>query len=274
MKIYAVSFSPTGTSSRVLEGILSGLEGVSPDPFVRIDVTHRPAGMKCLGEEDVLIVAVPVYGGKAAPLAKERMACIEGSGTRCVVVAVYGNRAFENAVADMSSFLGERGFLTVGAAAFVGEHSYSTLSAPIAAGRPDEADVADARRFGELLKLKIDGGGLRKIEAASLSDIESPETSLVRFREFVASYQRRQTESPVKYLPEVDSSVCDGCGVCVLVCPTAAISADDLAVAAEKCIKCCACVKCCPRGARRLDSPFAKPLHENFSLRKDPVWIV
>lgn len=72
------------------------------------------------------VFAVPVYGGRVAPAALERLQEIRGEGTPAVVLAVYGNRAFGTAVAQLAAFVAERGFVPVAAGAFVGEHSYST----------------------------------------------------------------------------------------------------------------------------------------------------
>ena len=87
--------------------------------------------------------------------ARERMSAIRGCDTKCVIVAVYGNRAFENALTDMDTFASSLGFMPVAAAAFVGEHSYSTADNPIAVGRPDAADLAEAERFGHNIALAL-----------------------------------------------------------------------------------------------------------------------
>ena len=49
----------------------------------------------------------------------------------------------------MEDLLTEKGFLVTAAAACLGEHSYTTQ---IATGRPDEADLAWAKEFGQKLQ--------------------------------------------------------------------------------------------------------------------------
>ena len=66
------------------------------------NLTYAPETDILVSDDCFAIIAAPVYGGKMAPAAKERMAAIKGSGTPCAVVAVYGNRSFENALADMA----------------------------------------------------------------------------------------------------------------------------------------------------------------------------
>ncbi|MDI6916509.1 MAG: 4Fe-4S binding protein [Thermoplasmatales archaeon] len=49
---------------------------------------------------------------------------------------------------------------------------------------------------------------------------------------------------------KIDEEKCTGCGACVDVCPTEAITVNEKAkVDEEKCIECSACVSECPVGA-------------------------
>ena len=50
------------------------------------------------------IVVVPVYGGHVAPLAMERLRNIRGLDAPTVLVAVYGNRAYEKALMEFGRF--------------------------------------------------------------------------------------------------------------------------------------------------------------------------
>ena len=68
---------------------------------------------------------------------------------------------------------------------------------------------------------------------------------------------------------------CDGCGVCIPVCPENAVDeANRYASRSDRCIYCCACIKTCPAGARIMKEGFlkgiAKMLSENCSARKEP----
>lgn len=275
MKIYNIVFSPTGTSAKVAASVASGIEELMAAEICGCDVTRRSADL-CLRplKSDIALIAAPVYGGKMAPLAKERMKGIVADSTPCVLIAVYGNRAFENAVKDMAEFAESLGFVPVAAAAFVGEHSYSRSGTPIAEGRPDKADLADAVSFGRAIGERLKEGAMSPADVAGLLDEPLPEQSLVNFRTFVMGYMESQQANPVRLLPEIDVELCCECGKCVEVCPTEAIGSDCHSIVPEKCIKCSACVKICPVGARSLNSPFAPVLSENFSIRKSPRWIV
>ena len=137
-------FSPTHTSKRVGEAVAAGLQAAR---LVENDLTHTPADDAILPSSSVAVVAVPVYRGSVAPLALERLQGLHGDGTPVVLLAVYGNRDYEHALDDLDRFMTERGFVTVAAGTFVGEHSYSTPQTPVAAGRPDRSDNPVPRSY-------------------------------------------------------------------------------------------------------------------------------
>lgn len=275
-----------------------------------IDLTH-PAGYAApLPGEAVAIFAVPVYGGHVAPAALERLREIRGEGTPAVVLAVYGNRSFGTAVAELASFVAGRGFVPVAAGAFVGEHSYSTPATPIAQGRPDARDLAAARAFGAQVREKLAKtepspgknpetasdtaattratqtgsmdaakapatGALVPIDPAKLREPRTPLLPKLRFIRFVLGYRRRQKRHPVVLLPEGDAARCTQCGRCVALCPTQAIArGDELHTDPARCIRCCACVKGCAFGARAFRTPFAAALARNFVRQKPPVTLL
>ena len=123
-----------------------------PIPVRALDLTHAAPRPETLSADTVAVFAAPVYGGRIPRTALERMEGIRGEGTPAVVIAVYGNRAFEKAAAELADFVRARGFVPVAAAAFVGEHSYSTERTPIAAGRPDGQDLAAAAALGRAVR--------------------------------------------------------------------------------------------------------------------------
>lgn len=274
MSIYSLSFSPTGTSSKILHGITEGIGNILATDIISRNLTFNPIDDIALNSGDIIIAAAPVYGGKIAPIVKQRLNGIKGNDAKCIVVAVYGNRAFEKATEDFASFMSDCGFLVCGAAAFIGEHSYSTADTPIAAGRPDNQDMANALDFGKEIALKIKTNELREVDTSTLTDESAPDESSANFRNFVIGYQQQQATNPIVYIPDVDFSLCDECGVCYDACPTEAIAPDRKEVDPTKCIKCCACVKNCPQGARRYSTPFAEILSENFKFRKSPKWVL
>lgn len=278
--IRSIFFSPTGTSKKIAEAITRGVAAPTDESTLALtvhtlDLTHTAGPETTLSAETVAVIAAPVYGGRIAPVAMKRLAGIRGSGGPAVVVALYGNRAFEHAVVELAGLVSRQGFVPVAAAAFVGEHSYSTPETPIAAGRPDAQDLTAAEAFGRAIRQKIDAGACSPVDAAQLKERRAPSLSTLRFIRFVLKYRRQQKRHPVVYLPECDAERCTLCGRCAAICPVGAISrGDETRTDPARCIRCCACVKGCPVGARTFHTPFAEALSRNFFRRKEPVTLL
>ena len=270
LNLRTIYFSATGTSKKVALAISQSIA----TEFVVEDITFQSLQNTTYATNDLLCVAVPVYGGGVTPVALKRLEAIRGNNTPAVVVVVYGNRNFERAAVQMSDFLAERGFITIAVAAFVGEHSYSTEQYPIAVGRPAEGDINDAKHFGQLVKEKL-ATGIESVDVSALQCPDSGEENVKAFVEFVKGYQAEQAKNPIKLLPITDEDRCVMCGVCVDVCPMEAIDRENVSVVdSTLCIKCCACVKECPKEAKTLNSPFAPMLSKYFSQSKPNVWLV
>lgn len=52
-------------------------------------------------EEDVVVFAVPSFGGRVPSTAAERFSRIKGNGAACVLLCVYGNRAYDDTLAEV-----------------------------------------------------------------------------------------------------------------------------------------------------------------------------
>ncbi len=271
--IHSIYFSPTGTSRKIASAVAGAI--ACGNTIEDMDLTHDPVREHAFDGNAVAVIAVPVYGGAVAPTAMERLRKVSGQSTPAVIVVLYGNRAFGKAAVQLSRIVSEQGFVPVAAAAFVGEHSYSTPSTPIAAGRPDGADIAEAESFGNQVRRKLLEGTPEPVDAARLKEPHTPLWNLLKFAGFVMSYRRAQKRHPVRLIPETDGSICRHCGRCASLCPVAAIDGDDcLSVDPDLCIRCCACVKGCPAGARTFRTPFAAALSRNFTRRKPPVTLL
>lgn len=250
MKTELHYFSPTKGGEKIAKAIARGLEGDD-----KSDIT--PA-----------VFVTPVYSGHMPEPAKKQFENIKAKSNQpAILVAVYGNRAFECALTDLETFVKERGYRPVAAAVFVCEHSYSTPETPIAAGRPDQADLQEAEQLGEAIKLKLLLGDLSPINAAQLKDDPVPEEQAKKFMEAVAAAKAKATNQGRKPVPQYHGEKCTRCEACVTACPVEAIG-EDLSLDSSRCIVCCACVKVCPTGARTFRSPLAKALAESFPQRK------
>ncbi|OEU70762.1 MAG: 4Fe-4S ferredoxin [Desulfovibrio sp. S3730MH75] len=260
-KLKLICFSPTRTTRRVLNAIA---EGIGADELTVCDVTREEGtlgGCNCTKDE-LVIIGVPVYSGRVPVMALQRLKNLKGDGVPAVLVVVYGNRAFEDALLELTNFAEEVGFKPVGAAAFIGEHSYSTEATPIAVGRPDFADIDKARVFGaKLLKMYTDDG------FASSSRLKVPGNK---------PYKPRVEREPTSPFSQND---CELCGACERVCPTGAITVGtEVVTDADNCILCCACVKVCTNDSRKMEVPRilknSKWLASNCVERCEPEIII
>ena len=134
--IHIIYFSPTHTSAKTAYAIAEGLSG---DVLLESDITYdAPAEELEIHDDELTIVAAPVYGGRVAETAMERLRAFHAHQAPVVPVVVYGNRDYEDALKELSDTLVDAGFVPVSAGAFVGEHSFSRKDMPIAAGRPED----------------------------------------------------------------------------------------------------------------------------------------
>ncbi|MBW2178677.1 MAG: flavodoxin family protein, partial [Deltaproteobacteria bacterium] len=146
-------FSPTKTTMKILEGIAEGLEA---ETVQHIDLTLPEAGTSRPDEmqAELVLLGVPVYEGRVAKAAIPRLQQLKGNKTPVVVVVLYGNRDFEDALLELGDLAWELGFFPVAGGAFIGEHSFATETRPMANGRPDMKDITEAKAFGSRIRTK------------------------------------------------------------------------------------------------------------------------
>lgn len=272
-EVRLIYFSPTCTSKQVGEAIVRGT-GLTNAGIT--DLTLQAAKVD-IPANTLAILAVPVYGGRVAPLALERLQGVSTSGAPVVLVAVYGNRAYEKALVELDGFASMQGFKVIAGGTFIGEHSYSTTEHPVAEGRPDEADLKYAEEFGMKIRAKIDAAqDMEHLYPVDVNRIQRPrQPFLPLFRFLRRVIKLRKSGVPLPRTPLVDAALCTHCGICASHCPSGAIiKGDECSTLSEKCIKCCACVKKCPFKARTYNTPFAALLSDCFARQKEARIII
>ena len=90
----------------------------------------------------------------------------KGDNTPAIIVVLYGNRDYEDALLELRDSVKQLGFVPVAGGAFIGEHSYSTEQFPTAAGRPDVSDIQIASEFGKnIIKLLNQYADIKELPA-------------------------------------------------------------------------------------------------------------
>ncbi len=226
MKLYHMVFSPTGGTRKVAAAIIGGLEGEA----VKVDLTDPDFHTVSLTKEDVAVISVPSYGGRVPAVAVERLAQVNGQGARAILVCVYGNRAYEDTLAELEDTAKQAGFRVVAAVAAVAEHS---IARQFAAGRPDAQDVKQLADFARQIQAKLSSG-------------EPGEPAIPGSRPYKKAAGVGMAPKPTK--------ACIKCGVCAAECPVQAIDQGNPKKVDQKaCISCMRCVAVCPHHARRVN---------------------
>lgn len=237
-RITVVHFSPTGGTRRAAMLLAEHIAGSVEE----IDLCRPDAETRTFGKDDIVLVSGPVYGGRLPALMAERLRAYRGEGARAISTAVYGGRAYEDALVELDDLLGEQGFRVIASSALLAEHS---IVRPLAAGRPDAQDAAQLADFGARIAAKLEQGGT-----------DAPHTPGNRpYKEWAGMPAAPQA-----------TEACNACGTCARECPAQAIPPDDpRQTDAAKCITCMRCVAVCPQKARALPAPVLQMLSQKLA---------
>lgn len=251
MNLHAVYFSPTKTTKKIVESIAKGI-GFDHKNYDITMPEQREIALE-FDEKDCLVIGVPVYSGRIPEITENFLLRMKGHITPVIIVAVYGNRDYEDAIIEMKDMLEKQGFVPIAAGAFIGEHSFTHN---VASKRPDFKDLLISESFGNDVR--------DLLENKSLDD----HTLEVKGNR---PYRKRNSPPPVG--PTVSSS-CVKCGTCVSSCPANALKLDDIIqVNPNSCLRCHACTRNCPTGAIEFDNRIAhikKWLEDSFTVRQEP----
>ena len=93
MKTYTsnhiIFFSPTHTSAKIARAI-GGSIGMGKR--IEIDLTTDENSSPIEIKDSITIIAVPVYAGRVAPIALQRLRRLRGNNAPAILITVYGNR--------------------------------------------------------------------------------------------------------------------------------------------------------------------------------------
>jgi len=249
-RIVAAYFSPTGNTETIAKAIAKSAAQATDLPVELIDFTRPQAREKTyeFGKDDLLIIGLPVYAGrlpnKILPFVQEHL---KGDNTISVAFVCYGNRSFDDGLSELVYEQERTGFRPAGAAAFATQHAFA---ASLAHGRPNEADLAEAKQFALDLLERV-----RSIESAAEIAPLQVEGNTPPGPYY---HPKRMDGEPAVFLkakPVTDTEKCIQCGTCARVCSMGSIDLADVTQTPGICIKCQACITHCPAEAKYFDHP-------------------
>ncbi|WP_455674916.1 4Fe-4S binding protein [Phocaeicola sp.] len=251
--INLVYFSATYTTRKIVREIA----GQISNHITQYDITTQSPANDIISHNpgELLIVGVPVYAGRVPTVALAALNKFKGNHTPAIIVCVYGNRDYDDAILELKDIVENNGFKVISAGAFIAQHS---IFPKVAANRPDEDDMKIIRNFAQ-----------QNIEFISkLKDTEA------------LSEIKVKGNNPYKIpgnipLHPIGDKQCNKCGTCVKLCPVHAIPEDTpRKTDKKKCISCGRCIVICPQKARHFGGLIYKLAGWKFvkanSLRKEP----
>lgn len=233
-KLTVACFSPSGGTRRAAQLLAERLG----ESYAWLDLVEGAQRTAALGKDDLLLLALPVYAGQI-PAVEGLLDGLSGQNTACVLLATYGNRHYDDALAQLQKNMAQRGFRCVGAAAVITPHIFAPT---LGAGRPDGEDMALLTAFAEQVRKKL-----------KQKDLAAPE---------LPGNPQPEPKKAVLVPKSRDMERCVRCGLCAKRCPAGAMDKETLVWDEERCISCMACVSICPKGALSFD---AAPLHERLT---------
>lgn len=264
-KVWAVYWSATGNTDKVVNTVAEALAGKLGLPLERQNFTRPGERRQDLNFEaaDLVVMGMPTYAGKLPnkmqPFVQEQ---IHGNGALAVGIVTFGNRSYDNSLAELCASLEANGFHTVAGGAFACRHAFTDA---LAEGRPDWDDKRMMESFAAKIADKVN----------NLTDIPAPVT--VPGDAGAPYYVPKGTDGqPSKFLkakPQTDLGKCTNCGACARLCPMGAIDPENTALVPGTCIKCQACVRKCTKHAKYFDDPaflsHVAMLEQNFAEPKE-----
>ena len=272
IKVYY--FSPTGGTRQVAQHLgdrLGALLGAEVE-YHSYTLPREREELPQVETGDVVVWATPVYAGRIPNKTLDYVRrALRADGNPAVALVTFGNRAYDNALAELVGLMADGGMKPVGAAAMVTRHAFSDT---LGAGRPNEEDLAELDRFAAQVTEKplTFNSQLLTVSVPGEAHPERYYTPL------------KTNNAPAGFLkakPSCNSELCTRCGECLDVCPMGSIGErDGMPTFDGICIKCQACRRRCPTGAIAFTDPeylshvamiertFAVPKQAEFFVAK------
>lgn len=256
-RLHCIYFSATGTTLQIAKAICKGT-ACENIVFHNLLLMKEEEEKIIIDSSELVIFAVPVYSGRVPAIAIPLLNSFVGNGTPAIIVCVYGNRDYEDALLELHDIVRDNGFVVISAAAFVAQHS---IFPAVANGRPDVSDMTKAIDFGcqsvHLLQRK--------------EDFSIPNPIIIS-----GNYPFRSVK-PIPLKPKTNKQ-CNKCGRCARECPAHAIDINNpRQTDSSLCISCAHCIAICPVKARHFGGFLyqfaARKFCKKYTERREPYMV-
>lgn len=243
MTVHKIVFSPTGGTRKAADLLADSWK----EDTVLTDLCDPDTDFSRLQihPDDHAFIAMPSFGGRAPAAALQRLSSIKGNQASCTLVCVYGNREYEDTLAEMEDTAKQCGFQIHSAVSAVAQHS---ILSHYASGRPDAEDARVLSGLSSRIQNKPKGT-----------------TRIPGNRPYKKAGSAVLVPKPTKE--------CVSCQACISQCPVRAIDPKTLKADPAVCIGCMRCVKVCGRQARTVNKLMAfaasQALKKSCSQRKE-----
>jgi ferredoxin len=271
-RIKTYYFSPTGGTLQVARHLAETLGRLlhAEVEYHSYTLPREREELPQFDADDIILWATPVYAGRIPNKTLDYVkSAIRANGNPSVALVTFGNRAYDNALAELVGLMEDGGMKPVGAAAMVTRHSFSDT---LGAGRPNEEDLAALDRFVEQVAAKLSTIN-SKVLTVRVPGEAHPEKYYTPLK---------TNNAPAGFLkakPSCNPDLCTRCAKCMEVCPMGSIGKDgELPTFDGICIKCQACRRICPTGAIAFTDPeylsHVTMIEHTFATPKEPEFYV
>lgn len=246
LKVKVAFFSPTGGTRN---SAIALAESITDEPEY-VDLTSRDvrAEQVDFASDELAIVAAPSMGGQL-PLVDGLLTNLKGDNTPAVVLAAYGNRNYDDLLAQMKGILSEQGFVVIAGIALVTPHVFSDKAGR---SRPNGDDREVIKQFAADVVAKVRAGDPQEVELPGNPKPEPKELSVA--------------------IKMYNPDNCVHCLMCATNCPVGAINPDDVSqIDEDLCISCQRCLYSCNYYARNYDVSPVREFIETHCLEYRPV---
>jgi len=195
-----------------------------------------------------LFIGSPVYALRALPPVVQFLNQLPMTkGRYAVPFITWGGESSGVALLEMAQLLEEKGYALPGAAKILAVHSSMWYCEhPLGEGHPDAEDKALVRVLVRELTSRLQGPYSPLL---SSKDMHYQPPDLER-EAWSAGLNNVRTIFDTK---EIDTRLCNQCGICRDECPVQAIELVPFVKIGDDCIRCYNCVRMCPEEAIKLD---------------------